>query len=157
LRGPLQKAVLLSGLAALVYAVPYAVPVKPVVSVSYVVNFSNRTAVLLFLGGMLLFCVLTAGELARSETRDSTLSLKSLLLAEAFVLTLGGLRLWGEGLGSEAQYVLHRQQMLVAGRHLYTETDYLYGPALIMPGVWLSRLLRLSIVAGYLTSYVLLL
>jgi hypothetical protein len=96
------------------------VPVKPAVSLSYVVKFSNRTAVLLFLGGTLLFSVLTAGEMARSEHADSTLSLRSLFLAEAFVLVVCLLRLWAGGLGIEAEYVVHREQMLAAGRHLYT-------------------------------------
>ena len=154
LRGPLQKTALLICLAALVYAVPFAGPVKPAVSLSYVVNFSNRTAVLLFLGGTLLFSVLTAGEMARSELADSTLSLRSLFMAEAFVLVVCLLLLWAGGLGGEAQYVVHREQMLAAGRHLYTQTDYLYGPVLIMPGIWLARIFHISMVSGYLASHV---
>jgi hypothetical protein len=153
LSGPLQKTVLLIGLAALVYAVPYAVPVKPSVSVSYVVNFSNRTAVFLFLGGTLLFSAITTGELSRIEADDSRLSIKHLFLAEAFATIAFALRLWGGRLGFEAQYEMHRLQMMAAGRHLYTQTDYLYGPLLIMPGLWLARLFHLSMVTAYTAFY----
>jgi hypothetical protein len=115
---PWQKATLLLCLAALVYAVPYRFPVKPAVSVSYVVNYSNRAAVVLFVGGALVFSFLTAGQIARRESRDSKLSLRSLLLAEAIVSILLAVHLWATDLGWEAAYVLHRQQMLMAGRHL---------------------------------------
>jgi hypothetical protein len=144
--------VFITSLFALIFTLPYAFPVKPAVSVSYVVGYSNRAAFALLIGGSLLFAVLSAGKLAKQEAVDSRLSTRTLLLAEVFVVSLLGLRIWSGPLGSEGDYVLHRQQLLVAGRHLYTQMDYLYGPLLIMPGFWIKRLFHMAATTGYLIS-----
>ena len=50
--------------AAVFFAAPYFVPVRPSVSVSYVVGFSNRAAILIFAAGTAIFAWLSRGRIA---------------------------------------------------------------------------------------------
>ena len=54
-RRPLQKAGFLLLVAAAVFLLPYAVPVAPSISLSYIAGYNNRAAVLLLIAGIALF------------------------------------------------------------------------------------------------------
>ncbi len=142
-------------LAAGIFALPYALPVPPSVSQSYVTGFNNRAALIAFLlcGGLL--AALTDGILPPSESDDSALPRWTLLavMAGTFLICL----VWRVSrqpvLGVELAYNLERQIHLDHGEHLYRDFEYIYGPLLIYPGHLVTSLLKVRSLTGYLVSW----
>jgi len=149
---PSQKALFLGLLAVAVVSVPYLVPVKPSISLSYVVGFSNRTAVLLLVLGTALFAWVTRGEMAEMDAADSTLSPATLYIWLGIVLAACLIR-WqlpaGRAPGHDAVYFFNRLQMLAAGRAPFQQFEFVYGPLLLYPSYWIMRLLHTSAKSGY--------
>lgn len=150
------RAALLVLLFVAVFSLPYLVPAPLSISRSYVAGFSNRAAILLLLGGTLLFAFFTRGELAAISLQESHLSRRALALA-LLVTLLGCLhRAHFPHItipGGEALYFLNRQQMLAAGSFPYRQFEFAYGPLLLYPTLWLQRLFHLSVLHSYVLSW----
>ncbi len=145
---------LLSAVEAAVFFLPYHFSVPPSIALSYQVGYSNKAALIIFLFGSLMFAAFARGGIGRVDTRDSSLRpavlLASLLLVLGMCLTRSYMLA-----GSEARYIWHRQELLLTGRHLYTQMDFFYGPLLVMPGVWFARHFHLSGQNAYCLSWTL--
>jgi len=157
LRTPVRKVCFLALAGAALFTLPYLVKVPPVVSLSYEVGFSNRTALVIYVVGIALFAILARGEFARMEQTDQRLGYR--LLAVALALTLIGCVAqihsewrhgWADG---EAFYGLNRQQMVAAGLTPYRQFEFVYGPILVYSGYWIARLLHVSQPMGYYISW----
>ncbi len=150
--GPLAKGASLAILCAAVCFLPYLYPVAPTVSRSYVAGFSNRAAVLILIVGSLIFAVLTRGLFVARGEKDSQLTTKALVAGwgTGLLVCLLRLKLASHGfLGGESYYFLNRQQMLAAGLAPYRQFEFVYGPALLYPNVWLTGLLHCTALHGY--------
>ena len=156
--GAVKKFVLLAALLAVVFLLPYQFNVTPNVSRSYVAGFNNGAAVLLFLLGSLFFAVCIRGRIAEPGRNDSRLAVWALLLALGGTLAVCTIRLYVSPDGSpggETYYFLNRQQMLLAGLLPYTQFEFVYGPMMLYPNVWLTGILHLSILHGYVATWIL--
>ncbi len=137
-----------------VFLLPYHFPVPPSISLSYQVGYSNKAALGIFILGSLAFAVYARGGLGHISSRDSRLSPR--LLGATLLLVLGMCLVRSYMLaGGEARYMWHRQELVLAGQHLYSQTDFFYGPLLVMPGVWFARYLHLSGHIAYCLSWTL--
>lgn len=153
---PARKILLLALIAAAVLVLPYFVRVEPAVSLSYVTGFSNRTAVVLFMLGAGLFAYLTRGKVAEVEENNSALSRGSLYIGVAAILLVCFVQWYVISLKRpdwDGRYFVERQQLLAAGLHPYTQFEFAYGPLLLYPNLWLTRLLHISPVSGYYTMW----
>ncbi len=117
----------LVALEAAVFLLPYRFPVSPSIALSYQVGYSNRAALVIFLLGSVCFAVYARGGIGRVHSSDSTLHPSTGIATSLLVLGMCLVRSYMLA-GSEALYTWHRQELLLAGRHLYTQTDYFYGP-----------------------------
>lgn len=141
-------------LALGVFLLPYAAPVQPSISDSYVTGFNNRVAVAMFLVGGFLVVAATNGFISVPDARNRRLPRWS------FWLVLGGTLaacvIWRHHrwplLGPEASYGLERQFHLDHGQRLYRDFEYIYGPLLLYPGHWIKSAFHVSTLAGYLVS-----
>ncbi|GAA3751862.1 hypothetical protein [Terriglobus aquaticus] len=127
------KVLLAAAVLSATLFLPYLVPVPPSLSLSYVTQFSNRAASLLFIAGALLFAWLTRGQIAQADgtLRDRKLSIASLLIALVYTVVL----LWADlfdtavhRAGSEFYYNINRVMMLIGGLRPYRDFEYAYGP-----------------------------
>ena len=151
MRSAPAKAVFLLGAVAAVWFVPYLVPVTPTISLSYVVGFNNRAAVVLFGMAALAFALLTRGVLARvGDEQDQPMRRVDLLVGLAVVLiALLARHHRMQPPKSEAAYAIDRLQMLVSGVRPYTGFEFVYGPLQLYVPLLIARLFRTSVVNGY--------
>src|ERR1700712_534685 len=93
-RSVLQKTVFLTALFASVFFLPYLITPPLAISRSYVAGYSNRTALVLLVVGMGLFCWFTGGNLSRLEDKNGRLPWSALAagLAVSLVACLCGSR-----------------------------------------------------------------
>ncbi len=147
-------AVVVLTLAAVV-SVPYLIPTPLSISRSYITGFSNRTAVLLLLLGSALFAAFTRGSIAATDTRDSRLGWRALLLAllVTFADCLHYCKHSSHLSGGEAEYFLNRLQMLASGSMPYRQFEFVYGPLLLYPLLWTRQLLHLSSSQAYVVTW----
>ena len=131
--------------------VPYLVPVAPTISLSYVVGYNNRVALLLFVAAALAFAYLTRGVLARTgNEQDQPMRRADLLIGLAVVLVaLLARHHRMQPPKSEAAYAIDRLQMLVSGVRPYTGFEFVYGPLQLYLPLLVSRVFRTSVVIGY--------
>jgi hypothetical protein len=156
-RRPLRKAGFLLMVAAAVFALPYAVPVTPTISLSYIAGYNNKAAVVLLVVGIALFAWYTRGELARTEQEDAPLGVWSLVAWVVIAVLLCTLRAHlslHKPPANESIYNLNRQQMLAAGLTPYRQFEYAYGLLLLYPGFWIATLAHVSAQAGYYASWI---
>jgi hypothetical protein len=107
---------------------------------------------LILLVGTALFAWLTRGEIARSSDQDSAVSVRALLLILPLVVAACVVRLYHSTAGTpggEAFYFLNRQQMLAAGLTPYRQFEFMYGPLLLYPNLWVVRVLHISALHAY--------
>ncbi len=145
--------------ATLIYLLPLHVPVNPAVSESYVYGFNNRVSL-----GAFLCCAAFWGWWARGldfqfpavqESRTaSRRPLYAALVVTAFFTTGTWLLNRQMGAFDEAVYGLTRMQEYMAGGSLYHGVEYIYGPLLFMPPVWVARLFHLSGQNAYFSVWV---
>ena len=162
---PVQKksmpsilAVAALGLSA-VYLLPYLVPVHDGLSFSYLVGFSNRTAVLLLLSFILGFALWTRGlGLRLPDPADPTGASYWRIGAVAIVLSAFGCAffwLFARSVAPlmESQYFLDRYAMFGMGARLYRDFEFDYGPLMFYPSIWIARLCHISLGNGYFLSW----
>jgi len=152
LRSAQSIVVALALLFAAVFFLPYLAPVTPVVSISYVVGYSNRAAFFLFAVGSVIFAFLVRERLPVCDAADQRLGAPSLFAASAIALFFCCRRLLPfkqHIVGDEAGYALNRIQMLVSGHKPYLGFEYGYGPAHLYLPVLFSHFTHGSIVRGY--------
>jgi len=147
-------AVLVLGLSA-VYCIPYFVPVHDGLSFSYLVGFSNRTAIVLLLIFILGFALWTRGMGLRlpasapqpndSFWRMGAIAIGCSVLSCALIWMLAG----ALGPLMESQYFLDRYAMYDMGGRLFRDFEYDYGPLMFYPSVWIARLCHISLGNGY--------
>lgn len=154
LRTPLQKTLFLLALATLVFLVPYFVPVGQSISLSYVVGFSNRTALGLFVLGAVAFATLSRGELGAVTRSDRQLPVSHLLCATILTLVVGVLKIRSGFPVGEALFSLNRMQMLASGLRPFRDFEFPYGPLQLYAPFELARLLHLSVESGYAVWWV---
>ena len=146
------KALLLLLLGVGVFLLPYLFPVAPSISLSYVLQYSNRAALLLFSGGALLYALLTGGAMGRADIKDRRLHWGHLALAlpVIFVLTGGqALRSLSKAAGIESLYSINRSVLLADGVRPFTGFSYTYGPLELYPPMWLHLLSHRPITTTY--------
>ena len=154
LRTPFQKTLFLLAMATVVFLVPYFVPVGESIALSYVVGFSNRAAVGLFVLGAVAFAVLSRGELGDASDADKPLAVWHLVAGEAVILGLGLLRIgYKGGPFGEALYNINRVELLASGLRPFRDFEYPYGPLQLYGPLAIARLLHLSVPAGYLACW----
>jgi hypothetical protein len=141
--------VLLAGLAA-IYVIPFYLPVRDGLSVSYMLGFSNRAAMLILVTFVLGFGIWTRGlgfSLPDSMSASAPSLRRTGYLAIAWTIA-GALFVWlcaraMAPLG-EAQYFLDRLEMFRMGGHLYRDFAFDYGPLMFYPPVWIAHLCHIS-------------
>ncbi len=146
------KVLLLLLLAVAVFLLPYQFPVAPSISLSYVVQYNNRAALLLFTGGAVLYALLTGGAMGRSDTVDRPLRWPHLAVALPLVLLLSGgqaLRSLSKSAGMESFYSINRSVLLADGVPPFTGFSSTYGPLELYPPVWLHQLTNRPITTTY--------
>jgi len=152
LRG-LALTAFLIGFAVVFFRLPYYFPVSPLVSASYIFQYNNRVAVLIFLAGAAAFAILFRGLSLEPATKDSRVSRISALIAIALCVALG-LLFYGisspDGLHGEAAYFYGRLSQLAAGRTIYRDFEFAYGPLLLYLPFWTVKLIHLSLIEGYI-------
>jgi len=149
---PIWKVVLaILAISCATFVAPYFIPVKPSVSLSYAAGFNNHAAFLFFTLGSLLFAFLVKWDFNPSG-KDSDLPKSALYKALGVALILCLLRRTFSAystVGDEAKYFLDRGYLLSKGLIPYRQFEFAYGPLLLYPGLWISRLLHVSQIAGY--------
>jgi hypothetical protein len=153
-------AALAVGLSAM-YVIPFYVPVHDGLSISYVLGFSNRAAILLFLMFTLSFALWSRGLglILPNPSQESGYSFRRTGLAAIACSILGGILVWlctiplapfGEG-----QYFVDRNEMLRMGGHLYRDFEFDYGPLMFYPSSWIAHLSNLSLANSYYLAWIL--
>ncbi len=153
-------------LPAVIFILPFFVPVAPTFSESFLFGFNNRAALVLFLAVFALLAILTHRRLLPRTTLDAPLlpdtslqpSRRALLIA-LFLATLVSLLLFiavRPAHGTvESVYFLNRIGLLDQGFRPFRDFEFTYGPLqLYLP--WLTaRLLHLSLTDAYLLVWLL--
>lgn len=142
--------------AAAIFRLPYHFPVTPSQSDSYLYQFNNRVAVIIFLIGAAVFAILFRGLSLQPATKDSRVSRLSPLIA--IVLCVGtGWFYWVSssrfGLQGENIYFYGRLAQLAAGKTIYKDFEFAYGPLLLYLPYWTGKLLHLSLIDGYVVFW----
>lgn len=154
--------------ALLIFVVPFYVPMKPLqsVSASYIAGFNNTVAIRSAAG--LSVCVYLWAVWRKKRETPKTWNCKTtlpldrrfvawVLLANAAVLTFCGSLVMNSGsryLG-DAGYIVEQATVLRdTGRSLYTQIEFAYGPLLIWPEVWVSRLFHCEMLLAYFVTLV---
>jgi hypothetical protein len=138
--------------AAAFFRLPYYFPVSPSASASYVYQYNNRVAVLIFVAGAAAFAILFRGLSLQPATRDSRVSRISALLAAVFCVGLGLLCWWlssPEGIHADVPYFYSRLCQLAAGKTIYRDFEFVYGPLLLYLPLWTGKLFHLNLIHGY--------
>ena len=146
------KLLLLAALAVAVFLLPYLFPVAPTISLSYVLQYNNRAALLLFTTGALLYALLTGGLMAQPDDRDRPLRSLHLVLALplVFLLSLGqALRSLSQSPGMESFYSINRSALLLDRLQPFTGFSFTYGPLELYPPVWLHQLTNRPLTTTY--------
>ena len=153
-RGHYDALIAAAAVAAILY-VPYWVPQAPTASDSYTFGYNNRAGVLLLVIFAVGIAVWKKGRIfgpPAAAGESKAISARVLAAALAIVtLACGGVALLVGGLGgiAESNYELDRLDLLARGVHPYTGFEWPFGPALLYGPLWVSRLLRVSLVDGY--------
>lgn len=151
-------------LLAGVFAVPYVIPSSSaVVSASTLAGFNNTAAYLLYVG-LLPPAGLALARLFKQAPIETVLVNKVSLIPTPLVWTvLGGHALlflalflvkgafvFGDGL-----YFQHILARMASGAVLYRDVNFLYGPVMIYPAFWLSRVVGVTLAYGvyYIVMY----
>ena len=152
--------VLFLGLSA-IYFIPYLVPEHDGLSFSYLVGFSNRTAIVLLLIFILGFALWTRGlglHLPDSSCADAGSFRRTGYIAVTCSIA-GALFIWfcagPIAPFGEAQYFLDRYAMFSMGGRLYRDFTFYYGPLMFYPSVWIARLCHISLGNSYYITWIL--
>ncbi len=133
------------------FVMPYLFPVTVSFSQSWATGFNNRVSLACFLlGGLLVGFAWRAPAASRKSTNDR------LPNWSFWAATLGVLLLclaWGERGGNEALYFVDRQMHLSHGEKMYRDFEFIYGPLLLYPGLWLQKLLHLQTPHAYVLNW----
>lgn len=156
----------------LIFVLPLHVPVpyRPTVSASYIAGFNNRVAIIAAAGLSVLVFLLTLWLQPRSaatprtdawlDTREERLDARFIAAVtgiSALVLSLcGGLVAASHMnyLGDSGYFIEQAMVRQDTGRALYTQLEFAYGPLLLLPEVWLGRLLHCSMTTAYFIALV---
>lgn len=148
----------LLALAAIFY-LPYVVPARPSVSLSYEFGYNNRAGLLL----TLLFAGVGALWLRQSSLftlrpeAATPMAPKTLYwgLAGTLVVCAAAWPLVNTPTPvADAGYLINRMQLLASGHKPYVDFEFAYGPFLLYPPVWIARLLHLGIPPAYYLFWV---
>jgi hypothetical protein len=140
------------------FRLPYYFTVSPSVSASYVFQYNNRVAVLIFLAGAAAFAVLFRGLSLKPAMKDSRVSRITALVAVAFCVAFGLLFYWisiPDGLTGESAYFYSRLSQLATGKTIYRNFEFAYGPLWLYLPFWTSKLFHLSLIHGYILFWLL--
>ncbi|HEY0309509.1 MAG TPA: hypothetical protein VGB94_15200 [Acidobacteriaceae bacterium] len=134
-----------------VFWLPSLVPVTPSASVSYIYGFNNHVALLALLLVIAIGAIWTRGLNLMPIKSDSAKDFSArplwivlfltLLLCEFFSAFYHG--------GQETGYFINRIQLLAAGHRPYLDFEFIYGPLLIYPPLWIARLFHVSVARGF--------
>jgi hypothetical protein len=142
---------------AAVFFLPYLVPVTPSVSLAYLVGYSNRTALVIFVVGSVLFALLCRNLFPEGTSTDEPISLSPLIIALAIAVAACCFRLFSHEkhvVGVEASYAVNRVQMLVQRLRPYRDFEFAYGPAHLYIPVVIARMTHRSALFGYYTWWI---
>jgi hypothetical protein len=134
------------------FRLPFAFPVPPSVSASYVFQYNNHVAVLIFIAGTAGFAMLFNGLSLEQASRDSRVSRLSAAIAILAITALGiffYVISIPEGLHGEAPYFYSRLAELAAGKTIYRDFEFAYGPLLLYLPFWTGKLFHAGLVNGY--------
>ena len=150
--------------ALLIFVLPLHVPMKltQTVSASYLAGFNNSVALFSAAGLSVLVLCLTFWFRRRRDLVSPLLSERDLdgwfvgavVLGSAVVLGVCGSLVAASHLRylGDAGYIIEQATVRRdTGRPLYTQLEFAYGPLLLFPEIWVSRLLHCSMTAAYFT------
>lgn len=154
--------------ALLIFVAPFFVPSRPIqsVSASYLAAFNNTVAIRA--AAVLSFLVYLWAVWRRTLVRPEACVqeeglvldrrfLAGVILANAAVLAFSGSLVMASGtryLG-DAGYIIEQASVLRdTGRSLYSQIEFAYGPLLIWPEVWVSRILHCGMSLAYFVTLV---
>jgi hypothetical protein len=143
-------------LAAGIFRLPYHFPVPPSVSVSYVFQFSNRAAVIIFLVGITLFAILFRGLGLRPARKDSQVPFYWAAVVSVLCVGVAAMYWWISslhGLEGESIYFYDRLAQLATGKVIYRQFEFAYGPLLLYLPFWTGKLLHLDLIRGYIVCW----
>ncbi len=147
--------------SALVFLIPLIVPMKPVaiVSDSYLAGFNNSVAVLFAVALSFLVLTLTLWQRRSAPSLVPTVYdplrwpfVAVVLLASSAVIAVEGWLVTASHqryLGDVGYFLEQATVRRNTGFPLYTNLEFAYGPLLLLPEVWLSRLFHGSIPLAY--------
>ncbi len=157
---PHWRSLVLFGVAALlvVATVPYAVPMRPVVSDSYIFGYNNRAGIALFL----VFAAIGAWWTRRKPLAQNNCLPQSMpawlgwaSAGLAGLLSFAMYRLVAPLNGfAESTYFLHRLNLLAMGRAPYRDFEFAYGAGLLYGPLWLHQVLHLDLVQAYYVFWI---
>lgn len=153
-RSPYAIGVFLLLFAIAFFRVPFFFPVAPSVSASYVYQFNNRVATLIFIAGVAAFAIWSRGMGLKPSEKDSRVSAGVCALVVVAGLVLSSFFIWivwPFGLHGEADYAFSRIAQLASGKLPYRDFEFAYGPLLLYPPLWISKLFHVSLISGYFT------
>ena len=147
----------------LIFVLPLHVPMayRATISASYVGDFNNRVASVvaaLFSVGVFVFTVWRKRRdvaVPQPETSKEQLGQGFIALVvglSALVLAVCGALIAAsrmEYLGDAGYFIQQATTRLDTGRALYTQLEFAYGPLLLLPEVWLAKLLHCSVTTAY--------
>lgn len=144
------------GILAVCY-LPVLAPVARASGFSYVFHYNNRVGSLLLLALLVVVAFYVRRnhlQLPAAQRISPPSSSPSLVLPFALAITLfAALGLWWLaapwGAFYESGYFIDRLQLLLAGRHIYTQFEFIYGPLLLYIPAWFCHLFALSAAGGY--------
>ena len=161
---------LLCGAAICIFLLPLFVPVHPTetVSTSYLAGFNNRVAVIAAAAFSVLFLIAAALRSRSSPPATTNDGFRSERLSLRFTFPVAGLSALVLALSARFVIASHDRYLADAGyfieqatthrdtgRALYTQLEFAYGPLLLLPEVYLSRLLHLPVTVAYYVVLVL--
>jgi hypothetical protein len=144
---------------ACIFFVPYMIPVKPAVGLSYAFGFNNNAGILLLLS----FC--TAGALwqrrkplfllpSGPDILISRRTLATALLVTSLFCALAYPLLNRATPVADAAYFVQRMQLVHAGKLPYINFEFAYGPMLVYLPLWIAELFRIPFALGYYIFWV---
>ena len=144
-----------------VFVLPLLLPGRPVqgISASYLAGFNNSIAIL-GASGLSVAVLLLTLRFSHSRIADRTLTegrlawsfVASVLAVSSVLLGLAGALVTAahERYLGDAGYIIEQAATWSeTGRHLYSGIEFAYGPLLLLPEVWLSRLGHLDMTPAY--------
>jgi hypothetical protein len=137
-----------------VFILPLLIPAKPTGSISYILGFNNRVALLSYLAVLAIgsFTLKIPGLVQTTPQSGARTERKWVIGILTVTALLCAVMYWAAAFQQgfdEAPYLLTRLRQMSIGLHPYLDFEFLYGPIILYPALWIYRFVHLNIVDAY--------